>query len=539
MDDLFQVPTQSEIDVARKKSDKIVSAFSAEQIRTLRHNAKYDKFFLAHGILRFKQMSPVLHNHLAKWLEKMEYEQYKEILLPRSHYKSSLCTITDSIQLALPDDSGGKLYPHNLGPNIRLLLAHNIDKKAQAFLYAIMMHFTTNPLLMGIYPELVPKPGIQKMNLSELGLPRDIIEKEQTFNATGVSGAIQSAHFNYIKADDLYGENERDSPTEREKLLQWIDNMQALLVTMKTDHIDFIGTRWAFDDCFAHIEKNYEGRLKRYVRGAEEIVVDSEGKKEKLPIFPEQFSTESFEILKKNKKVWSAQYANDPSEGSTKWKETWLKYYNRKNLREIVVFDGDDRRTVDIFSLDRILFIDPAPKYNSGIVLTGTDSRSKIYVIEAECPEYNPTLLTNRVFQLVLKYTPRIVVIEDVLFSVVYSHWWTREMALRRIKFKVENAKTGGKSKDIRIDALENYYNTGQIYVNPEHTEFIEEFRQYGAVINVHMHDALAYGPRYWRAAKPLGWNNPLKGIAETSQIASGGRDSEGGYSHIYDEVDK
>lgn len=507
--DEFIIPSEDDINESRKKGESRIKGLNQTQVNGLRRLAKNDKFFLAHGILGYKKLSATLHNELCKWLESNEGAQYREILLARSHFKSTIATITDSVQLALPDDVGDKVYPYDLGPEIKILLAHNVSEKAEEFLYAITMHFMSNDLLMALFPELVPNQRVQKINQKSLGLPRKLISPQQTFSAMGVGGKNQGAHYNFIKADDLYGEAERASATERASTIQWIDNLQAYLDTPATDHIDFIGTRWAFDDCYNHIEKSYGDQLVKFVRGAE--VINDEGKR--VPIFPQQenvidgkksysgFTPKSFEILKRNKIVWNSQYANDPKEGATRFNEAWLRFYNRNNFKTLTILNGQESFKVNIDSLDKIIFIDPAPKKLSGIVITGTDVKSNIYVLEAIKKSYSPEALTEEVFRLVTRYNPRIVVIEEVLFSVLYQSWWLREMNFRGIKFRVEGAKTNQKHKEERVQALSPYYAASQIYLDRGFEEFITEFKEFGATENYHMHDALAYGPKFWRAA--------------------------------------
>lgn len=526
----YRIPTQKEVDESRWKGDielKKMVELSGLDVTYLRKLAKNDLFFLAHGILGYKKLSQGLHNDLCKWLEKTSNEQYREILLPRSHYKSTICTISGAIQISLPDDSGSLPYPHNLGPNIRVLISHETSEAATRFLYSITQHFMGNGLLMALFPELVPNTRLNRINKNELELPRTIIASEPTFDTMGVAGKSQGRHYNKLFCDDLYGAAARDSEAEKKSTIQWIDNLQSYLITPKTDKIDFIGTRWAYDDCYSHIHEVYGSQLKKYIRAVEEV---NPVTKKKEPIFPEEFTTESLNILRKNRQIWNAQYVNNPSEGNTRFKVEDLRYFNKVGIKEIAVMDGVDRRRILISDLDKLILIDPAPSGLAGVMVTGTDKKNNIYTLEAIKKEWNPTDFTNEIFNLVLRYSPRKVLIEDVLFSVLYQPWWIREMSVRNIKFVVEGVKTGGKQKEERVMSLAPYIAAHQVYVDRDQGDLIEEVEKFGMTKNYHLLDALCQGTKHWRPFIEI-----RSSTASTSKESTGtnGRDIETGYSSI------
>lgn len=524
--------TEQDITKARHESDKKINGLTSDQIRALRIKCKYDLFFLATGPLGYDKLSVNLHGSFCRWLERNKYEQYRIKLLPRSHFKTTVDTITDSIQLALPDDLGNALYPHNLGSNIRILLAHDVAEMAQRFLYSITQHFTINPILIGLFPELIPNPRLQRINKSELELPRQAIWSEPTFDTMGVGGRGQGRHYNKLKLDDIYGEAARDSKTEREGHIQWFDNIQAFLLTPKTDHIDISGTRWAFDDVYAHAMKTYGKQMVKYIRSVVER--DKDGVLQ--PIFPEQFSLESLEILKKNKKVWNAQYINDPKEGSAAWQPEWLRFYNKvgRNLQIFTSpspFNDGGSEDISFEELDRIILIDPAMKGLTGFVVTGTDRKKRNFILEATKKAFKTEELRDHLFSAVIKWQPRVVVIEEVLFSAIYEPWFRAEMKLRGLKFNIELARTRQVEKALRVHGLTKYYQDGEIYCHADQSDFIEEYNQFGATDDYHLHDALAYGPRFWKPGNrnynvkldlPAIVRDPITGYSEIKTSSSG-----------------
>ena len=511
------------ISTARKEGDKRLSSFTQTQIDTMRHRAKHDLFYLSYAILGYNRLSPVLHGSLCSWMMKHRAERFKEILLPRNHFKSTVATISHGIQVVLPDPTQEAPWPENLGTNCRVLLCHEAKEKAGKFLSEISQHFLGNPMLMGLFPELVPSAKVQRINQSELELPRTERWGEATYTTMGTGGRNQGYHFNYLKLDDLIGENARDSPAIMQAAKDWIDNIQAFFSRFTMDHMDIAGTRWAFDDLYEHIHQRYGKGIQKYIRGAEELV---DGKL--TPIFPEEVTSESLAILKLNSKVYAAQYANDPGMGSTEFKPHWKRSFTFDGPYTIRArnLDGTSRK-IDVSDLDICILIDPAVTGLGGICVTGMDYLGNIYILEALKDTWSPPDLTDLVFKLVHRWNPRIVVPEKVLFSAVFEHYWKEAMKNRGKTFRIEPITTENKQKESRVRSLSNYFAAGQIYFHPDQKDLHTEFSQFGATDNIHMLDSLAMGPRVWRKGVNM---RQLAANEASSANDDSGRDPIGGY---------
>lgn len=517
------LPDEAEVTAARKRGDNRLATLNQTQVDQLRYTGKHDLFFLAYSILGYDRLSPNLHGSLATWMHKHRSERFKEILLPRNHFKSTITTISHSIQIVLPDPTNEAPWPENLGTNCRILLCHEAKDKAAKFLSEITQHFMSNDLLMALYPELIPSPRTQRINQSELELPRSERWGEATYSTMGTGGRNQGYHFNYLKLDDIIGEGARDSPAIMQAAKDWLDNIQAFFSKFTQDHMDVIGTRWSYDDVYEHYEKRYGQSLFKYVRGVEEV---KDGKL--TPIFPEEVTTESLAILKANPKVFAAQYANDPAMGSTEFKAAWRRKFTFDGPRVIRqhYLDGKSKR-IDISDLDVVILIDPALTGYSGICVTGMDYLGNIFILEALKDIWNAPDLTDLVFKLVHRWNPRVVVPEKVLFSALYEHYWKEAMTNRGKRFRIEPVTTENKVKEARIRGLANYFSAGQIYFHPDQKDLHLEFDQFGASDNVHMLDALAMGPKVWRK----GVN--MRQLAENQAAEAAfddGRDPIGGY---------
>lgn len=503
----------------RRAAEEKWKDLSGIQIDGMRRRAKTDLMFLGSGLLEYDLLSVSLHGHYMRWLEEVRGERYRMTLLPRDHYKSTANTIIDAIQMALPNDAGVTDYPYSLGPNVKLLIAHEVRESASRFLYEITKAFLDKPLMLAIFSDMIPSRRLQRMNKWELELPRDIHHREPTFDTMGVGGAAQGRHYNWLKLDDLVGEDARDSETIMSRVLMWFDNIQSLLTRMKIDGWDLTGTRWAPTDVYSHavsmygvvkdksilrcyderdIETMEDGQLVIYGRGAVE---------NGLPIFPEEFSIEDLNRIRKNPYVWAAQYANNPREGSlTRLKPHWLKHYNIGSGDNLIIFEGEERgtRKVRTSELDRCILIDPSVGESTkadpwGIVVTGTDRDMNIYVLEAYRKNMLPPDGIDEMFRLYTKWNPRLISIESVAFSAMLKYWFDQTCQRLGVYPSIYDYKPGSKrSKTARIEALSNYGAAGQIYILEGMHQLRDEWEWFPLGANDHILDAMAQGPEIW-----------------------------------------
>lgn len=527
----------------QRKIEEKFSNVDSDSIKFMRRHAKTDLYAFATGILGYNRLKAKPHLHLCSWMERNADWQFREILLPRGHFKSTICTLADSIQIVLPDDAGDQPWPRNLGTDCRLLICHETDGQASNFLFAITNQILQNPMIGGLFPEIIPSPRKHRINRSELELPREGFWPEATIGTMGVGGRSQGRHYNYIKFDDLVGDKARDSAMLMESAKEWFDNIQSFFSKFSEDHFDLIGTRWGFDDLYSHVHDRYyldetkESLLLKYIRGVEEP--DHLGVLR--AIFPDEFPLEKLAILRKNKKVFSAQYANNPDESATEFDKGWKRFYHWAGFNTIVVFSGKTQTRINVRDLDICILIDPAVSGLGGVVVTGTDKLNRIFVLEALKEEWKPPQLCDLTFRLVARWQPRLVAIENVLFSVIFQNWFESEMRHRGTYFNIVpvEPKEGGRnlSKEHRVRQLSNYFSAGLIFFSAgqdnqgkNQNDIIKEFDSFGATRNYHMLDALAYGPDVWMPGLSRAKVNQY---AQDEAALLAQRDIETGYSNI------
>ena len=492
---------------AQKKRDSM----PPELIKELRRRAKTDLFFLAYSILGYNRLSENLHGELCAWLEANKDEKYIEVLLPRAHFKSTIVTISKVIQLILTDDVGDQPYPANLGPDARILICHEVASMAQGYLYSIVQHFTSNPMLMALFPELVPTPKKQRINSRELVLPRSKIWNEPTVGTMGVGGRSQGLHYDMIIFDDLFGEEATQSETVAERTRKWFNSISGFFVKLAVGKFIVVGTRWGPEDIYAHIEKNYlEVGLKIYRRSIEEDVLDHKGEKiGTRVIFPEEMTPEHLIVLKKDPLVFSAQYMNDPEGGMTRFKPEWIRRFEWQGNNRLIIPDAKpyESKTVSLSECNIHMLVDPATTGLLGWLIVATDHHERHFILEAVQEAIESPKLMQKFFEKYNQYRFRSLIIEKVLFSALYEPWINTEFRLRNQYFNITMLDTQQKSKEARVLGLANDFSAGKFYLNDKlyskeqdkqgrYSDLEYQIRKFGSIKDYHILDALAQLPR-------------------------------------------
>ena len=504
---------------ARAKAENKYKNFSQDQIKHVRRLAKTDLFFLASGLLEYELITEGFHGHYCNWLQSQWGRQFRLTLQARGHYKSTVNTISDSIQMALPNDAGVQFLPYSLGPDVKLLLGHENRESASRFLFEIIEAFTRKEAMLAFFPECIPSRRVQRVNKWELELPRKSHSKEPTFDTIGAGGASQGRHYNWLKLDDLVGEDARDSETVMKRILNWFDNVNSLMTRPRYDGWDLIGTHWANNDVYAHAIRMYgvdkkasyirnyfkkdianfeDGDLAVYGRAIEEDGVIA---------FPEEFPATYIARLKKNPMVFAAQYANNPKDSSlTMFQEPWQKFYNIGRGGRLTVFAGESSWSVDQRDLDICILVDPSLGETehadpTGIVVTGTDKFMNIYILEAYKKRLLAHELNDELFMLYTRWWPRVISVESVAFSSYVGKWFEQKCNELRLYPNIHYYKVAGKGAKRsrkRIGGLTSYFAGGQVYMLEGMTQLRDELDWFPLGDSEHILDALAQGPEVW-----------------------------------------
>jgi hypothetical protein len=524
----------------RKQAEDEAGKLDTETWRNLRKLAKTDPFFLAYGVLGYTKLSTNLHGHLVSWMKRTEpLYNFRLLLLPRGHYKSTIWTITDSIRAALPDEDEETPWPYCLGPDIRVCIMHEVEKVASKFLSSIQNHFLSNIALMKLFPECIPDTRKHTVNMLQFQLPRKSHWIEKTFEVMGVGGRSQGNHYNLLKPDDLIGKEAADSKAIMQSTIDWVDNIQSYLTSFSSgDKIDFTGTRWAHVDLYSHLMEVYGDDLAIYKRAVEEKNPET-GEWES--IFPEEYPRERLRILRKKPKIFSAQYLNDPDLAESDLGTDKLRYFYWSSRKSIKTFDMITKTTIeyDLSEMHKTLLLDPATTNQVGIIVTGIPKTFKIFILEAIKGSFPTPKLINTCCNLILRYGIHQMVVEDVNFSALYSDIFTKEFLKRGIKCKivlqrVPRGMKGIKKNEGKLEKIKAtfpmYLDSYQLYINETQKDLYEEFRKFGSGVDVHLLDSLWLGTKHWRCF------DPKKDIPSGIQLSTAGAkklDEISGYSTV------
>jgi hypothetical protein len=461
----------------------------------LREKAQTNLYFLAKGVLGYDQIELGAHGALCAFMTR-EQKNRRMVLMPRGHLKTTICTIADSIRLAL------------CNPNVRVLIQNEVFDNASIMLQELQAHWEKGQMLRRLFPELVPArfsgPGTDWSKVA-CSINRDATFKESTWTASGSGGSPQSQHFGFIKVDDLIGEKHKNSSVEMLKANSWVDSMTPLLDRLD-DQIDWYGTRKTLEDTYAHIQKSYGDGLALFFREPIENGV---------PIFGKMPMAELQRIMVQTPDVWAHDYMNNPvGKGGLDWGQGVLRHFDiNADLTKIRLQDhitGEfitwDRRELDI-----VITVDT----NSGklhapdkpaIIVHAITPRDQIVVLETWAKRVQPEEKLQAIYDLCMKWRPRVCGIEDT--GQVTELYYFEKMCQKEGQYwELRPLKPENKDKEIRIRAaLDTPLKARRVYVLPTQVGLISQIQLFPqlAVHNWDEIDALAYGPQLYQPGLTL-----------------------------------
>src|SRR3990167_4683492 len=113
--------------------------------------------------------------------------------------------------------------------------------------------------------------------------------------------------------------------------------------------------------------------------------------------------------------------------------------------------------------------------------------RSDVYVVDYRLFKgYDFDLLATEFFAFIRLYRPRLVVVESVSYQRTLIWHLRREMENRRIFVTISPVEDRRAEGDRIIQALGGLSGFRHLKVRPTHTEFIQQFSEWGPTVKIH-----------------------------------------------------
>ena len=501
-----------------------VQGFNATTREALRERARRDRYFLARGVLGYKDVNPYSHGPMCRALEDRTYNR-RMVLSPRGHLKSTLGTVTDSIGISLenPDEA-------------RILILNEIEDNSVGFLAEIKGHWENGEVLRELFPELIPERFAgagSRWSATKACLPRKTNYKEWTYTAIGLGGAVTSRHYTHIKGDDMIGLEARESPAAMKFAITYAKTLEPLLVDMDTDFIDFIGTRWTLRDLYHEMLSVYLPEMLYFSREDIEIVpplalamlreagfgyngrnkppLTDEEVLAKIgtqqPIFPRKFSLKRLNQLATiDPELYYAQYKNSPiAAGIRDFNAERIQHFDFDAEGNIVWRDenGSIRRWRRE-QLDIVMTVDPnsgelaAPDFPA-IMVSAYSPLQQMFIFESDARRCQPDVFVDRIYETWQRWHPRVLGIEKAGQQTTAFYFKKKAKELGVYINQVE-VKPQNRVKEIKIrKALQPIINQGRLYVRKHQGTLKRQIEFFPGVENDDEIECAAYATELFR----------------------------------------
>jgi len=183
-----------------------------------------------------------LHKELCDWAQQY-INKNKLILMPRKHFKSTLFTVARAIQYLLIDQ------------NCSIMIGNKVHGIAMKFLDEIKQHLESNKILRGLFPDIIPENPMRdsrKWTQEEIYVLTTQVQRNPSVITYGLDSGKTGMAFENAILDDMIDEETMRSKPLLEKTREFLAMMRYLMNPGNV--IDFIGTRYGFNDIYAQMK---------------------------------------------------------------------------------------------------------------------------------------------------------------------------------------------------------------------------------------------------------------------------------------------
>ncbi len=478
-----------------------------QQMRTL---AKKDLYYLCKVVLGYDKMVPHVHMPMCRFSNDVKAKRRLR-LMPRTHYKTTIWTIGETIQDIVKDC------------NITILLIADTGTNASRFMREIQQHFEMNELFRWLFSELIPNNfKTTTWSQTEMIIPRTRVCREPTVDAIGAGGGVESRHYDKIRADDLVTEKCIHSDVEMDKLNRWAGGLESLLVSVIEGQIDWTGSRKKKGDLYDTLEKKYGDGFETQEIGphanqmGDLAVFWRRDIENGVPIFPEQVSMRFLMRLKKwDPERYHAQYANSPKgSGLNTFEDEDLRYWRWSTDGRLIecVHDGQVLMRMSPWAGERIVLYDPSIAKHKGssqnsilVLLRGHPLPFRI-VLETHIGHYPPDEAVRLLFEMDKKWRPTVISVEHRGFQGAVKYWMNEKAEREDLPYPPlrswppQGSPKAQWAKDEHVKACQPLVRNNFVWLHKSQTELIEQFEFHPNVRWDDGVDSFSQSLDYWPA---------------------------------------
>lgn len=412
---------------------------------------------------------------------KAQYNRRRLILMPRSHLKSTVCSVLYVLW---------RIYRN---PNIRVLVGTNIKSLSQGFIRELRQYledpelgdkvWNNRPHIEGRLIPIMDAAGRKRRSqksedetdtedkkmlwtLDAIQVLRSAKLKEPTVYATSAGTRVTGQHYDLLILDDIVDFENSTDENKIAKLVDWAGDMESVVDPIRKvlcgrytrgfgryeelweeigDEAVVLGTRYVDGDYYDYLMANmkdfeYKVFTRNIYRNGQNWVkptkTEDEYKQERRNykigdasggyIWQEKFNAEELRRRKARltPRRWASQYLNTIlSDEEMVLDANKIRYFKsglvevKDNLVYIKVPDEEAKRVIRPF-----VVVDPAVSQssradNTAIAVGGVDEAGDMFVVDMKVGRFTPNQTIDHIFYLLEKWSATKVVIEVVGFQ--------------------------------------------------------------------------------------------------------------------------
>jgi GNAT superfamily N-acetyltransferase len=463
---------------------------------------EFTKYFVSDWV------SPNLHKPLFEWYQKERAagSQCFLIMLPRGSLKTTMWNIGFSIWSLVNN------------PRTRLLTVMSsarLAKEKVGRMEAILL----SPEFKHFYGHLIPEAAGARWNKSEFEVARPVTYEEPSVTGLGSETKMTGGHYDIQIPDDLIDGTAENSEVQMQNAIDFLQMSEGLWVQRDNAHQIVIGTFWPGGFYERLLASSYyskvvlgcyvDSRYREFMAQLGYEVTADDG----TPIYERETERSLARALERfGPQKFANQMLNIPSDsGLVSFRRDDIRYFAWDDDRHKAC--GIDEVWYPVQTLLRQLTIDPAGSTakksdESAIVVSGYARGSSIaFVLDSWSGRVVTKDLIDKAIELAQKWDVNVIKCEFAAMQIVIGGFLRDALSARGLHYPVLAAKTGNKSKGMRIClSLQPWVANGQLYFRRDQPALPDELcsivtDERGQIRGKYpnLADALAYHAEYWR----------------------------------------